>query len=534
MSQTSLSHIEFLMASRSVMTDEELAALDALLLDVTAPIWTPLPNSPQQMAYDSLADVIGMGGAAGGGKTDLILGKGLNQHRRTAIFRVNGTEHEACIDRLEEILGTRDGFNSQKNIWRKAGPKQAQIEFLSIPNMGDEQKHRGRPHDFAAFDEAAEMIEFQVRFLMGWVRTTTKGQRCQALLTFNPPQNAEGRWIIEYFAPWLDPKHPNPAAPGELRYFVMIDGIEKEWRDGNAFEHASETLKPQSRTFIPARVSDNPYLMGSNYMTQLQSLPEPLRSQLLYGDFQAGMEDDAMQVIPTAWIDAAMARWKPRAPKGEMMSLGIDVARGGKDNTIIARRHKFPEKPNARPLWFDVPLVYPGSTTPDGPTVAGLTIAATRDNAPQHIDIIGVGASPYDFLNENNQQVVGVNVSEAATSTDKSGMLRFSNQRSQDWWMMREALDPTNDTGIELPPDKRLATDLAAPKWRVKGKVIHVESRDEIVTRIKRSPDWAASYLNALRDTPKMSFVEATKRRNSGMDSREYDPYKSMDYDPYA
>ena len=35
-------------------------------------------------------------------------------------------------------------------------------------------------------------------------------------------------------------------------------------------------------------------------MATLQSLPEPLRSQMLYGDFNAGTEDDSMQVIPTA------------------------------------------------------------------------------------------------------------------------------------------------------------------------------------------------------------------------------------------
>jgi hypothetical protein len=69
-----------------------------------------------------------------------------------------------------------------------------------------------------------------------------------------------------------------------------------------------------SRTFIPSRVSDNPYLMGTGYMTQLQSLPEPLRSQMLYGDFHAGVQDDPWQVIPTAWVEAAMARWKRPRP----------------------------------------------------------------------------------------------------------------------------------------------------------------------------------------------------------------------------
>ena len=63
----------------------------------------------------------------------------------------------------------------------------------------------------------------------------------------------------------------------------------------------------------------------------------------------AGMEDDPWQVIPTAWVDAAMARWKPLEPRPEMDSVGVDVAMGGKDQTVIARRHG---------NWFDVPIAH--------------------------------------------------------------------------------------------------------------------------------------------------------------------------------
>jgi hypothetical protein len=52
-----------------------------------------------------------------------------------------------------------------------------------------------------------------------------------------------------------------------------------------------------SRTFIPARLADNPYL-GEDYRRTLNLLPEPLRSQLLYGDWKAGQIDDAYQLIP--------------------------------------------------------------------------------------------------------------------------------------------------------------------------------------------------------------------------------------------
>lgn len=488
--------------------------------------WKPLPG-PQTLAYDSEADVIGFGGSAGGGKTDLACGKALTQHQVVQIFRREGTELNAIIDRMTEIVGHRNGLGGKPPVWRNPRIGKCRlIEFGSVPNLGDEKKYQGRAKDCLVIDEAANFLEQQVRFLMGWVRTTDPTQKCQTLLTFNPPTTAEGRWIIDFFAPWLDPKHPLPAQPGELRWFAVVDGTEIEVPDSEPFDHKGELIRPQSRTFIPSRISDNPYLMGTNYMATLQAMPEPLRSQMLYGDFQAGMEDDPWQVIPTNWVDAAMARWKALDRKPVMDSVGVDVARGGKDKTIIARRHG---------MWFDKPLEYPGSETPDGPTVAGLVIAALRDKAPIHIDVIGVGASPYDFLRTARQQVMGVNVSEKALGTDKSGRLRFLNQRSELYWRMREALDPSNNTGIALPPDTRLKADLCAPKWEVQGAVIKVESREEIIKRIGRSPDFASAYILALMDTPRMADLQ----NGADYNARTYDPYQGMQpqgqqYDPYS
>lgn len=494
------------------LTDDERAEVDQILAEDTS-IWRPLPG-PQTMAYYSTADVIGYGGAAGGGKTDLAVGKALTQHRVAAIFRRVGTELTAIEDRFANLVGSTVGYNSQKKIWRNPVPG-VQIEFGSVPNLGDEKNYQGRPKDLLVLDEAANFLEIQARFLMGWVRSVTKGQRCQTLMTFNPPTSAEGRWIVQYFAPWLDPKHPNPAQPGELRWFAMVDGKEIEVPTSEPFDHNGEQIKPQSRTFIPSRINDNPYLMGTNYMSTLQALPEPLRSQMLYGDFQAGMEDDPWQVIPTAWVDAAMARWTDLSPKPPMDSVGVDVARGGRDNTIIARRHG---------MWFDRPLVHAGTQTPDGPTVAGLTLAATRDGAVQHIDVIGVGSSPYDFLNNARQQVVGVNVSEKSLGFDRSGRLRFFNLRSELWWRMREALDPANNTGIAMPDDNKLKADLCAPIWCLSGSSIKVEGRDEIEKRIGRSPDWASAYILALMDTPKARNLPGYLSGAGKRAGAEYDP----------
>lgn len=513
------------------MTPEELAEIDAMLSADPLP-WYPLPG-PQMDAYLSQADIVGYGGAAGGGKTDLIVGLALTAHKRALVVRREKAQTEGVIQRISDMLGGTPGFNSQKAIWRVPVGSQPLIEFGGLDNPGDERRWQGRAHDFKAFDEATEMREDQVRFIMGWTRSADPAQRTRVLMTFNPPTTVEGRWVIRFFAPWLDKSHTNPALPGELRWFTTVgDNPNYEVPDGRAFVlvdgapcydfdaaqyRAEDIIRPKSRTFIPARVTDNLYYAQTGYATLLQALPEPLRSQMLYGDFDAGIEDDPWQVIPTAWVQAAQARWAKPAKVPVMDSVGVDVARGGRDNTIIARRHG---------MWFDVPLTYPGAQTPDGPTVAGLVIASQRDSAVIHLDVIGVGASPYDFLREARQQIIGVNVSEAAQGTDKSGRLRFKNLRSELWWRMREALDPSSNTGICLPPDPRLLADLTAPTWSMSGATIQVASRDEIVAKIGRSPDFASAYVLALMDTPKLEVVRAVSRT---ADVRAYDPMAELD-----
>jgi hypothetical protein len=65
------------------LSAEEIAELDAL---ISREVWLTLPG-PQLEAYYSEADELFYGGSAGGGKTDLLLGLALTQHRHTKIFR---------------------------------------------------------------------------------------------------------------------------------------------------------------------------------------------------------------------------------------------------------------------------------------------------------------------------------------------------------------------------------------------------------------------------------------------------------------
>ena len=538
-----------LIALRDYLTPAELEELYELIdADMSVKRWRPLPG-PQTQAYNSLADIVGYGGAAGGGKTDLAAGLIIDSNERCLFARREKAQTEGVIQRLAEILGTTDGYSSQKGAWRL--PEGGLCEFAGLDNPGDERRWQGRPHGVKIFDEVTEQREHQVRFVMGWNRTNRPDFKARVLMTFNPPTTDEGRWVLEFFAPWLVKTHPlYPTVPGALRWAAMMpDGrgnskdvwVDSDGKplDGREFvmvagrmvfdfdrkaHRPEDVVQPKSRTFIPARLTDNPYYMASGYMSTLQSLPEPLRSQMLYGDFAAGVKDDQWQVIPTAWAEAAQARWKPRAPKGEMLGLGVDVARGGKDNTALAARHKA-EGTN---YWFDECKpgegLHPGTDTPDGPKVAGLVVGRLRDHAPIMIDVIGVGASPYDVLNGMSFQVLGVNVSEKSLATDRSGRLRFFNLRSQLWWQMRELLDPANDTGAALPPDPQLLKELCAPKWTVSGMTIQVEGREDIIKRIGKSPDLASAYVLAAMDVPKLHALRAV---NAQADVMNHDPFQT-------
>jgi len=471
--------------------DLELAALAALELALRAKRWKPYPG-PQALALQSEADILFYGGSAGGGKTDLLLGVARYQHSRAIIFRRVSPSLQGIVDRSKEIYtqagdGTLSDYNESKSRWNLPG---CMIRFGSMQYDADVTDHQGVPYDLYGFDEITEFSEAQFRFVTGWNRTTKEGQRCRTIATGNPPTDSDGEWVLNFWAPWLDENHPNPALPGELRWFTTIDGKDVECPSGEPVLVHGEWVKPLSRTFIPAKVQDNPALMASGYVARLQALPEPLRSKMLYGDFKAGREDNAYQVIPSAWVEAAQARWKATAkPAVPMTSLGVDVARGGADKTCLAPRFGH---------WYDAVKVFPGKDTPDGQTTAVQVLLLVKDRAQAVVDVVGVGASAFDALEDNAMvQRVAYNGAAASYGMDKSGQLKFVNKRAEDHWKLREALDPTSGQFLALPPDPELKADLCAPRWKPTPRGIQVESKDDIKKRIGRSPDKGDAVIMA-------------------------------------
>lgn len=478
-------------------------------------LWSPEPkNRPQVTAYNCPADEIFFGGSAGGGKTDLGIGLALTRHRRSIIFRRIYKSLRPIIDRMTEILGSRDGLNQSSYVWRL--PQQRQVEFGAMELESDKTNYQGNPHDLYVFDEAPEFTLSQFLFVSTWARTSVVGQKVQVLLTGNPPTTPEGDWVVQRYAAWLNPQHPNRALPGELRWYASINGNEIECKDGKSFVHEGETIFPRSRTFIPSRVTDNPYYAHSNYISVLQSLPEPLRSQLLYGDFSVHAVEDLWQTIPTRWVQAAQARWqKAPDPRAEMAlrSIGVDVAHGGADKTVVAQLFG---------TWYAPLKVYPGSATPDGESVARIVDQIWDRKARIGVDAVGYGASAFDTMISWKMRPKAINFGAQSRRLDKSRRFKFFNLRAEAYWRFREALDPEHGDDICLPPDREILADLCSVKFQVTRGKIQLEPKEEVRKRIGRSPDSGDTIVLAWYTAVASGYTDEEIER-IGADTVEYD-----------
>ncbi len=472
-----------------LLTEDEREEVDALLL-ANVP-WQPFPG-PQTRALKSKADITGFGGASGGGKSSWLLGMAHQQHWKSVIFRREYAQLDDLVSQGQVMFAPPLArFRGAPNYrWRFEDGRL--LELGGVEQERDVAKWQGRAHDFIGFDEVTHFSEYMFRFLSAWNRTTRTGQRCRIAAAFNPPTDATGDWVIKYWGPWLDRRHPNPAKDGELRWYAMIDGEDTPVANGDSFWHGKELIQPKSRTFFHARVEDNPYLMAQGYKATLQALPEPLRSLLLQGSFDASQTDHPWQVIPTAWIEAAQARWTPKTngTRGALSAVGIDVARGGKDKSVYTPRYG---------NWFAEQVSKPGRATPDGQAVVRDAIEILGDErAPLNIDVGGVGTSPVDIAKMFQIEVVPLNGANASGGVDKATKkLRFFNMRAEWHWRLREALDPQSGQDLAIPPDPQLRADLAAPRYEYTARGIKIEDKDEIKERIKRSPDKGESLIYA-------------------------------------
>jgi len=210
------------------------------------------------------------------------------------------------------------------------------------------------------------------------------------------------------------------------------------------------------------------------------------------GEFCA---DDEDAVIPLRWVEESFDRWRAWDSAGRpdpdgAHVLGVDVARSGKDKTVLAMRIG------------DVVTSIRSFAKEDTMETTGRVMAALRADplCVALIDIIGIGAGVYDRCREQAAKVDPFHASKKTARKDRSQTSGFFNLRACAWWFLREQLDPSQPGGarLALPPDDELAGDLTSMHYKyVSDGKIQVESKEDIRKRIGRSTDLGDAVMQA-------------------------------------
>lgn len=484
-----MSDLDRILKAYDALPESQRKLVDALAEQGTKDMpWVPNPG-PQTAAYFSKADELFYGGAAGGGKSDLLLGLAINEHEVSQIFRLQHNDRVSLVRRLGEIITKKKapppGYRGDQHVWAGHTNKRDRIIDFGALSTPDAWLHyMGRPADLKGWDELPQFRRQGYKTVNQWLRSTSAGQRCRVVGAGNPPLEPDQFWVVEEYAPWLDPRHPNPAGDGELRYFATIDGeeveVDADWRGVMIVGGEEVEIKPVSRTFIRALLQDNADLAETDYGSRLAN--SPLAEHLLLGKFDASVKDAPMQLIPTDWILAAQERWRKRQNdvRGPMTCVGVDPCGGGNDEFGISPLYGtfFGEHVLGKGIDFK------------SPRKGAAFVIENIDGDPQlNIDCTGgYGAGIVEHL-EDAYACKAMMMSASSPKRSKCKMrYEFENKRAEYMWGLREALDPESGDDIALPPDRRVVAELAAPGYMLRGRRILIEPKEKIIARLGRSP----------------------------------------------
>lgn len=231
------------------------------------------------------------------------------------------------------------------------------------------------------------------------------------------------------------------------------------------------------------------------------------------GEFCASDED---AVIPLAWVESAVERWHEWNDAGRPVLegrrfLGVDVARSGADSTVLAHRHgvcitrlETHDRENTMQTTARVQGAM-GRTDPDQDEDqdegAAEPEAGDGEGLVPVVDSAGVGGGVVDRLREQGAPVLAYTGAAKTKNRTRDGEYGFVNTRSAAIWRVRELLDPAFGAELMLPPDDLLVSDLTTPTWDITTGVppkIRVESKEDVVARLGRSPDRGDAVTMAL------------------------------------
>lgn len=262
------------------------------------------------------------GGAAGGGKSDSLLidlwalqdgGPNHPQHRAIA-FRRSFPELKDLIDRSQEIFpkfipGVK--YDKNEHIWTT--PAGAKFEFGYLSNDNDRFKYRGRAWNKIGFDELTLWTSpVCYLYMLSRNRTTARDLPCDIRSTTNPDGPGQV-WVMERWGIQEAGDASRIVVPMEFEVSDGNGGFEMEMRD-------------VVRSFIPAKLAENPHLRGTGYRERLMMMAPEERDALLAGLWRGNRVDGAyyFEVLQRARAEGRVGRIPHRAgvPVNTFWDLG--------------------------------------------------------------------------------------------------------------------------------------------------------------------------------------------------------------------
>jgi len=242
-------------------------------------IFSPNPGPQTEFLAAPEKEVL-YGGAAGGGKSYALLVDPLryadNGNFRGLLLRRTLGELAELIDQSKKLYPKAFPsayFRESKNLW--VFPSGSTLLMSYVDKDQDVTRYQGQAFSWIGVDELGHYpTPYVWDYLRSRLRTTDQSIETYMRASANPG-GVGGWWIKKMFIDRGEPNKPFAAAD--------IDSGESLLYPPN---HAKAGEPLFYRKFIPARLTDNPYLMASGeYEAMLLSLPEVERRRLLDGDW---------------------------------------------------------------------------------------------------------------------------------------------------------------------------------------------------------------------------------------------------------